>query len=115
MFQCVRKAIINLQVVTTVPEEKSHNKQGSDLAPFRHLFSCLCISQMVTGTSMMPPKMQYHFHLFIPLFINCLLNLINKDFLCDPAGTESNYNVGDLGSIPGLERYHGDGKCYPLQ
>ena len=80
MFQCVRKAIINLQVVTTVPEEKSHNKQGSDLAPFRHLFSCLCISQMVTGASMMPPKMQYHFS-FIHPFIYQVFIKLNKQGL----------------------------------
>ena len=32
-----------------------------------------------------------------------------------PAGKESAWNVGDLGSIPELERYLGEGKCYPLQ
>ena len=31
------------------------------------------------------------------------------------AGKESSCNVGDLGSIPGLERYHGEGKGYLLQ
>ena len=34
---------------------------------------------------------------------------------CGSAGKESACNVGDLGSIPGLERSHGDGKGYPLQ
>ena len=31
------------------------------------------------------------------------------------AGKESACNVGDLGSIPGLGRYPGEGKAYPLQ
>ena len=31
------------------------------------------------------------------------------------AGKESACNVGDLGSIPGLGRSPGEGKCYPLQ
>ena len=30
-------------------------------------------------------------------------------------GKESAYNVGDLGSIPGLGRYPGEGNGYPLQ
>ena len=31
------------------------------------------------------------------------------------AGKESTCNVGDLGSIPGLGRFPGEGKGYPLQ
>ena len=31
------------------------------------------------------------------------------------AGKESSCNVGDLGSIPGLGRFPGEGKGYPLQ
>jgi len=34
---------------------------------------------------------------------------------CDSAGKESTCNEGDLGSIPGLGRYPGEGKGYPLQ
>ena len=33
-------------------------------------------------------------------------------FPCDSAGKESACNAGDLGSIPGLERSHGEGKGY---
>ena len=36
-------------------------------------------------------------------------------FPCGSAGKESACNVGDLGSIPGLERFSGEGKHYPLQ
>ena len=31
------------------------------------------------------------------------------------AGKESSCNAGDLGWIPGLGRYPGEGKIYPLQ
>ena len=34
---------------------------------------------------------------------------------CGLAGKESACSVGDLGSIPGLERFPGEGKGYPLQ
>ena len=37
------------------------------------------------------------------------------DFNCGSAGKESAYNVGDLGSTPGLGRSPGEGKGYPLQ
>ena len=36
-------------------------------------------------------------------------------FPCSLAGKESSYNVGDLGSTPGLGRSPGEGKGYPLQ
>ena len=38
-----------------------------------------------------------------------------ESFPCGSAGKESTCNVGDLGSIPGLGRYPGEGKGYPLQ
>ena len=36
-------------------------------------------------------------------------------FPCGSAGKEAVYNVGDLGSFPGLGRSPGEGKGYPLQ
>jgi len=36
-------------------------------------------------------------------------------FPCGSHGKESVCNVGDLGSIPGLGRFSGEGKGYPLQ
>ena len=36
-------------------------------------------------------------------------------FPCGSTGKESACNEGDLGSIPGLGRYSGEGKGYPLQ
>ena len=36
-------------------------------------------------------------------------------FPCSSAGKESACNVGDLGLIPGLGRYSGEGKGYPLR
>ena len=38
-----------------------------------------------------------------------------RGFPCDSAGKEFTCNVGDLGSVPGLERSPGEGKGYPLQ
>ena len=44
------------------------------------------------------------------------LNGLNRiGFPCGSAGKESPGNVGDLGSIPGLGRYPGEGKGYPFQ
>ena len=40
---------------------------------------------------------------------------IERGFPCGSAGKESTCNVGDLGSIPGLGRFPGEGKGYPLQ
>ena len=37
------------------------------------------------------------------------------DFPCGSDGKESDSSVGDLGSIPGLGRFPGEGKRYPLQ
>ena len=47
------------------------------------------------------------FHLFRVL-------RFTKDFPGGSAGKASAYNVGDLGSIPGLGRSSGEGKDYPL-
>ena len=38
-----------------------------------------------------------------------------KGFLCGSAGKETASNAGDLGSIPGLGRFPGERKGYPLQ
>ena len=40
---------------------------------------------------------------------------ISLGFPCGSAGKESACNVGNLGSIPGLERSPGEGKGFPLQ
>ena len=39
----------------------------------------------------------------------------NKGFPCGSADKDSTCNVGVLGSIPGLGRFPGEGKGYPLQ
>ena len=38
-----------------------------------------------------------------------------EGFSYGSAGKESAYNVGDLGLIPGLGRFSGEGNGYPLQ
>ena len=46
--------------------------------------------------------------------IQCSL-IAYMGFPCGSSGKESACNAGDLVSIPGLERYPGEGKGYPLQ
>ena len=41
--------------------------------------------------------------------------VVHVGFPCGSAGNKSAYNVEDLGSIPELGRYPGEGKGYPLQ
>ena len=41
--------------------------------------------------------------------------LVGFGFPCGSDGKESACNVGDLGSIPGLRRFPGEGNGYPLQ
>ena len=61
-----------------------------------------------------------HFNSYSVLFLYhwTLFNLVlftTPVFLGFPCGSESTLFVGDLGSIPGLGRYLGEGKGYPLQ
>ena len=53
----------------------------------------------------------------IQLAFRCIysLSLVSMAFPCGSAGKESACNEGDLGSIPGLGRYPGEGKGNPLQ
>ena len=44
-----------------------------------------------------------------------LTRLFILGFPCGSVGKESICDVGDLGLIPGLERFPGEGKGYPLQ
>ena len=44
-----------------------------------------------------------------------LPTLVFLGFPCGSAGKESASSVGDLGSTPGLGRFLGEGKGYPLQ
>ena len=40
---------------------------------------------------------------------------LEKGFPCGSDGKEFACNAGDLGSLPGLGRFPGEGKGYPLQ
>ena len=55
----------------------------------------------------------------VPWFLKYTLCIISSlfygGFPCGSGGKESTYNVGDLGSIPGLGRSSGEGKGHPLQ
>ena len=79
----------------------------------------LCIPSLVTQLVKNPPAMQETLIRFLGWE-----DLLEKDrlptpvflgFPCGSAGKESVCNVGDLGSIPELERSPGEGKGYPLQ
>ena len=53
--------------------------------------------------------MPQSFYSILCFFLGCL------GFPDSSVGKESACNVGDLGSFPGLGRYPGEGKGYPLQ
>jgi len=53
--------------------------------------------------------------LSLDLLILVITKLLHAGFPGGSAGKESTCNVGDLGSIPGLERSPGEGNIYPLQ
>ena len=58
------------------------------------------------------------FHLMRLLLIVFLINLLpllSKDFPGGSDGKASVYSAGDLGSIPGLGRFPGEGDGNPLQ
>ena len=60
------------------------------------------------------PKVQNLDYLLLNIY-NSNVYRIYMGFLYGSAGKESACNVGDLGSIPELGRYPGEGKGYPLQ
>ena len=61
-----------------------------------------------------PKKRKQKFKYVTINFIVTYLN-ISLGFSCGSDGKESIYNVGDLGSIPGLGRSPGEGHGDPLQ
>ena len=53
--------------------------------------------------------------LLLIVFLTKLLPLLSKDFPGGSDGKASVYSAGDLGSIPGLGRFPGEGDGNPLQ
>ena len=49
------------------------------------------------------------------IFLDLYSESLHKNFPCGSAGKESPCDVEELGLIPGLGRYPGEGKGYPLQ
>ena len=55
---------------------------------------------------------------FVGKVMSLIFNMLSRivmGFPCGSAGRESACKAGDLGSFPGLGRYPGEGKGYPLQ
>ena len=52
--------------------------------------------------------------IFATFALSFSMQYIRGFFPCGSSGKEPACNVGDLGSIPGLGRFPGDGKSYPL-
>ena len=56
----------------------------------------------------------YLFH-YAKMQMHLLISWLNRDFPCGSARKESAHSAGDLGWIPGLGRFPGEGQGYPLQ
>ena len=60
----------------------------------------------------------YEYKIYKPVATSLLppyYNWLKPTIPRGPAGKEFTCNVGDLGSIPGLGRFPGEGEGYPLQ
>ena len=68
----------------------------------------------VKAATWVPMNNQLWFRRISTTRINCALQR-QKGFPGSSASKESACNAGDLGSIPGLRRFPGEGKGYPLQ
>ena len=71
---------------------------------------CVCAIAWLLDVNNVLQFTQCYVEHFILLF-----SFLETGFPCGSAGKESACNVGDLGSIPGLGRFSGEGKGYPLQ
>ena len=81
----------------TIPRCASNLGPG-DYASKSHRPELLCLRRLIENL----PSLSFHY----------LRGTLG--FPCGSAGKESACNVGDLGSIPGLETSPGEGKGYPL-
>ena len=78
------------------------------------LYFTLIITQLVKNL----PAMQESLHSWVRKIRwrrDRLPNPVFLGFPCGSAGKESTCNERDLGSVPGLGRFPGEGKGYPLQ
>ena len=75
---------------------------------FSLFFPLLCVSFSLSLLILSLTLSLCHFNHIIYMYMFA-------SFPDSSVGKESTCNVGDLGSIPGLGRYPGEGKGYPLQ
>ena len=74
------------------------------------VFLCVCaIAWLLDVNSVLWFTQCYLEHLIL------VFSFLEMGFPCGSAGKESTCNEGSLGSIPGLGRFPGEGKGYPLQ
>ena len=83
-----------------------------------HLIPIYFISFISLYTSVVSLQTTLETHVFVSYSKPMLFNIPfckMRAFPGGSAGKESTYNARDLGLIPGLGRYPGEGKGYPLQ
>ena len=78
------------------------------------------VGDLISGSSAFSKSSLYIWKCLVQVLLTLSLkdfvnNLTSMGFPGGSAGKESSFNLGDLGSTPGLGRYPGEGNSYPLQ
>ena len=84
------------------------------------LYDPMNVGNLFSGSSAFSKSSLYIWKCLVQVLLTLSLkdfvnNLTSMGFPGGSAGKESTCNAGDLGSIPGLGRYPGEGNSYPLQ
>ena len=98
-------------------------KPASSLSSFtfiKRLFSSSSLSAIRVVTLAYLRLLIYLWAILISAFASSspafwMMYSVYRAFPCGSASKESAYSAGNLGSIPGLRRSHGEGKGYPFQ
>ena len=86
----------------------SHSKYRSPSFPYSE-------EPVLVSPFLSPCSTHWSLHCCIVFVHVCRSFLPTRGFPGGSAGKESSCNAGDLGSIPGLGRFLGEGNGYPLQ